>query len=555
MIFGLSSYAQKTEIIEVDSITMQPSKNLPFDVPFILKVKIKAKPEFVLLAEHKKFKTLAQSWNSLIYNPKNKFCEIPEEHLTYEKGYLYIRFDRLPYKYDNSENENSMLKPSRGYTLIMPNMLEGTMELYEKLYEYSQNGTENSLDEALELYRTADLNQMETYGYSFLLPMADWKAEEESLEKKEFNDEKKKRKEDKINDEKAIEKEDFKEIVYQDHFVGSILTDFATFDGHKTSLENRDALNFTNGLKAMAEIVNLNNFIHTCDSNILSCCRKEICDLELFLAHYYSESNACYKKVVLGINTLLDRDCTTPESVTNDLRIKNLKSSIKLIAGYEETLKLLIIKGSTDAQTLLTSVSSMKTELSTTKTNLDDLVSSRKKIFKKEVETGMIESKSAISATTTIFDYDTRAKMQITPDFGYIYSGFNGDFNHFSPYLGFHVNFRFMDKNLPFWGLPNKTPFHFVSFMTGWSLVSIAEDGKRADLFKDNKGTLLTGLGFRITNSLRITGGVNWFYKIDPNPLINTKSLAVMPFCGLSLDLDLKKYLNGFMDLIPNKRK
>ena len=83
--------------------------------------------------------------------------------------------------------------------------------------------------------------------------------------------------------------------------------------------------------------------------------------------------------------------------------------------------------------------------------------------------------------------------------------------------------------------------------MTAWSLTSISEEGKREDFFANS--TFLTGIGFRINNALRVTAGVNWFYKLDPNPTIETKSIAVTPYIGLSVDLDVKQFLNGFTEL------
>lgn len=151
------------------------------------------------------------------------------------------------------------------------------------------------------------------------------------------------------------------------------------------------------------------------------------------------------------------------------------------------------------------------------------------------------------SSTTDVFDFEKRSKFQITPDFGWIWYGLQEDFNGFSPYLGFHINFRYINKNIPFSRLPNKTCLHYLSFMTAWSLASISEKGKRENFF--DKSTLLTGIGLRLNNALRVTTGVNWFYKLDPNPTIETKSIAVTPYIGLSIDLDVKQFLNGFTDL------
>ena len=62
---------------------------------------------------------------------------------------------------------------------------------------------------------------------------------------------------------------------------------------------------------------------------------------------------------------------------------------------------------------------------------------------------------------------------------------------------------------------------------------------------------MFTGVGYRINNVLRFSAGTEWLFKVgrdgngDP-----TKKLASIPYIGISLDLDIKAYLNGFVDLL-----
>src|SRR5690606_18623140 len=127
--------------------------------------------------------------------------------------------------------------------------------------------------------------------------------------------------------------------------------------------------------------------------------------------------------------------------------------------------------------------------------------------------------------------------------------GFQKGFNGLTPYLGFQIEFRYFDKNIPFKLIPNKTIWHRLSFNTGITLASLKKDGQREDFFKDK--SLLMGLGFRLTNALRLTGGTILFNREDPNPLIDNKQLGVTPFVGLSIDLSLKQLLNDMSSLIP----
>ena len=157
-----------------------------------------------------------------------------------------------------------------------------------------------------------------------------------------------------------------------------------------------------------------------------------------------------------------------------------------------------------------------------------------------------------VSSTSEIFTFETRAKFRITPDFGYVGYGFQEGFNGFTPYLGFQIEFRYFDKNIPFKLIPNKTIWHRLSFNTGITLASLKKDGQREDFFKDK--SLLMGFGFRLSNALRLTGGTIIFNREDPNPLIDNKQLGVTPFVGLSIDLSLKQLLNDMSGLIPLNR-
>lgn len=175
-----------------------------------------------------------------------------------------------------------------------------------------------------------------------------------------------------------------------------------------------------------------------------------------------------------------------------------------------------------------------------------------KEIKSKIVENDLFIKSTSFSATSEIYSFETRAKFKITPDFGYVGYGFQKDFNGFTPYLGFQIEFRYFDKNIPFKLIPNKTIWHRLSFNTGITLASLKKDGQREDFFKDK--SLLMGFGFRLSNALRLTGGTMLFNKEDPNPLVDNKQIGVTPFVGLSIDLSLKQLLNDMSSLIPLNR-
>lgn len=162
---------------------------------------------------------------------------------------------------------------------------------------------------------------------------------------------------------------------------------------------------------------------------------------------------------------------------------------------------------------------------------------------------------NGVSSTfdSNISDFDTRSKLNIVPTFGLISYGFqfNGgntpNFWGVSPYLGFQVNFRPTDKNIPLKNIRYKSIRQRFSFQGGWMLVSLEEEGIRENLFKNS--SFMTGLGFKLSNALSLSGGILLFKEVDPNPLIDNTSTAITPYAGLTVDLDINKYLNDFTGL------
>jgi hypothetical protein len=155
-------------------------------------------------------------------------------------------------------------------------------------------------------------------------------------------------------------------------------------------------------------------------------------------------------------------------------------------------------------------------------------------------------------ASTSMLDMVAEAKLRIVPDFGFV-TVFKGDntlnLQDLSPYLGFNIGFRAIDKNINFRRmLRNKTIWHRLSFSSGITLRSMAIKNKREDFF--DKSNLITGLGFRINNWLRLSGGAVWFKAVDPNPLIDDKPLRFSPYAGVSIDLELQDLFGGIKKLL-----
>ncbi|MCR8560408.1 hypothetical protein KXD93_22330 [Mucilaginibacter sp. BJC16-A38] len=161
----------------------------------------------------------------------------------------------------------------------------------------------------------------------------------------------------------------------------------------------------------------------------------------------------------------------------------------------------------------------------------------------------ILEERNTLVSTETL-DFMSTYKLRIVPDFGFI-GVFTGDkvfhFSDLAPYLGFEVDFRSINKNIPMRLVHYKDIWYYLSFSAGLTLTSLAIPNRRADLFGNQN--LLTGFGFRINNSFRVTAGTVWFKTINKNPLETNQPLGFSPFIGLSLDLDLQTLFGGISKL------
>jgi hypothetical protein len=122
-----------------------------------------------------------------------------------------------------------------------------------------------------------------------------------------------------------------------------------------------------------------------------------------------------------------------------------------------------------------------------------------------------------------------------------------------TPYVGANIYFRPVNKDASFRQADSFGRRFAITF--GITLSSIEEEagddavvataGKtRFDLLTNNR-SLLLGAGFRVSPSLRLSGGVLVLKERDPNPLISAISVATVPYVSFSLDFDVASGLRG----------
>jgi hypothetical protein len=153
------------------------------------------------------------------------------------------------------------------------------------------------------------------------------------------------------------------------------------------------------------------------------------------------------------------------------------------------------------------------------------------------------------SQTTSTFTYNfnTRAGYAIKADFGFLaYGGLsnNNSVNGFAPYLGFHVNFRPMNTDVPFKQINCKGLQGHLSFHSGLIIGSFKKDDERDGIIGGN--AIFTGLGWAFGHGVRLTAGAVWFKQKNPSPLVNDMNTAAVPYVGLALDLRLNDIYKSF---------
>ena len=134
---------------------------------------------------------------------------------------------------------------------------------------------------------------------------------------------------------------------------------------------------------------------------------------------------------------------------------------------------------------------------------------------------------------TTIGNFGTRHRWYISADVGVAVAP---DIDEVFPYIGVNVYFRPINKDAPLRG------FDFwrrTAFMMGVTYLSDLTTGHsdRKNLFNNRMG--LIGVGARVTDGIRVSGGSLVFKSHVPNPSVDDYTLVWTPFFSLSIDWDV----------------
>lgn len=141
------------------------------------------------------------------------------------------------------------------------------------------------------------------------------------------------------------------------------------------------------------------------------------------------------------------------------------------------------------------------------------------------------------SVVTTEGDLATRRSWYMSADTGL---AFGVSINEVLPYAGTNLYFRPVNTEAP----PGKFLTRFSALIGFTWTDNILKEGERASLYGTSV-SLVLGAGVRLTEILKVSGGVLMFKGLDPNPTIQDTRLEVSPFVSISGDFDVAKLLGG----------
>lgn len=330
-------------------------------------------------------------------------------------------------------------------------------------------------------------------------------------------------------------------------YVAGLVSD-ALFQGHISIKSLIDFFSSTSALTSINDEFQKKYFI---DNTV-------ILNRVIFL---YNLSPINYKNLLKG---LISIDCARC-NVLNDSQIterqENIKKTIQALYELKQLNDILVSRGGIpNIAPASVNIPILIGELNTSMLNITNMVGSYHKIEEKLTKHGYLDATLIKGGNTYIYNFDTRNKLSIAPDFGIVTTRIGNDGNNpypFVPYIGFHVNLRPLNRDVPFRSY-KKSILHRLSFLAGFSLVSVGNGPKLvgnagADSTRSffDKSTLLTGIGFRLGNAARITFGSMWYFKYIKNPIQQSsiaytgRSLNFWPFIGLTIDLAPKSIFEG----------
>jgi len=555
-----NSHAQ-VKVIEVDSTSGYPTESLPFDQHFILKIPIKtSRVTDVAYIPHVWSMNLPESmkYRKLTAESENKKVDYKIREL--KNSYRVKEINKVNYLLIDISDTN-VLDPGKSYTFLWAGDTDDSvMDLFDQYHKYRKDSIQyarNSQDtvarnaypkhllNARKIYIKLAKENKEKFGFEVGWPLEDTISLTPIVGG--YND----------------VSFDNKDTLYKRYEELDRLN--AAYQSRLTGLQPDSSPDTKAAFLSLMQMIiqESDHFDSKQKNNYLTDIRKSA----QRLSRLAELSNNEYQQLLKGLVSIDCNLCKTNGENEFESRQANLKVTLAAI----EELYIIAEALQTGKPYLAPAVVTIKSYRDTIRSLLKDsrladlekIVQVRKKI--KDIVFIMALSRlTMLGGVTHVYSFETRSKLSIAPDFGIVTTRIGNDASNpysFVPYLGFHINLRPINRDIPFWSYRHR-PLHFASLFLGWSIVPIDNGPKLSagadsvrSFFSKDKGTLLTGLGIRLGNFARLTSGAMWYFKYTrsgsgPDPTIyDQRKLKSWLFIGLSVDLALKDLLNGISDV------
>ncbi|KAA9356455.1 hypothetical protein [Larkinella humicola] len=584
---GFTSLAQ-IDVIAVDTTTGVPAKALPFNRPFILKIPAKQKEySSMYLIDHIGNKTLSETIQkrtteivSRIDDSGNTITDtlfkdyhlrpIPPAYFFMAKegtkNSLFIRF-----------KDTITLKPNKLYSLVIATDPDArTLTIFNALHESMKiTGTATGdklkkakqISKAMDVYKSLADKVNEQLGIYFNIRFIDYISETDvaSLPESDFdNDGIVTRNSVNIGGKTItiINKNVVQDILKFHNQKIEVLYD--AIDAESTNLTTHISTNGANFIPSnteKAKLALLNKAYISVDFREHSKLKEQFTQdnnrvlktVNKLLSQSRTETDA----IMQGLQPFLCSLCKPAKSTDYGNRLKNIEETfadiqrIYLLAQVLASQETALNDTFTYFESLLASVTTSRGYLKIMSEKISEVQDEIKK-------NALFSGADVTNGDTFIFSFETRTKLSIVPEVGLVTnrlfkSGRNSNFL-LIPYLGASINFSQIDRDVPFKLIRKKTLWQRLSLVVGYSLVPLKDDytqAPRDDFFE--KSSLLTGLGFRFSNTVKLIGGYTWYYK-RPASLELPRQLTNLPFIGVSFDMDIKKYIETIFSAVTPLR-
>jgi hypothetical protein len=529
-------YAQ-SDIIEIDTLTGSAAKVMPYNRPFTIKMQIDAE-EVDQIFFTKKYRSFDFN-GSLAHNIKDSGGQYTVREIP--GNYYYVRKigDRNTLLLTFADN--FLLEPSSAYyVIILQKKLGGSaIGFFDNFYLSEYGSVANrarALADATDALREFEAGMRKVFG----------NAEFAYYTEKKFS---KSPTQFKADFDRHLLPVYTAYINAETTYSGSIPTNAGTMAGSIPEFDSVTYKQLFTGSSVNKDVI---AFISAKDM-ALNAAASDI------------NTIAIQGRIATMLNGTVSLDCIhcTPVNANSTLqndfikRVSNIDASINVLNNLKKVLFLLkpISTATSNITLSITRIINWISFLQTSKSELRGLLRLRKSIESKIIENifdGTSFNYASMASGNSYLNFETRNKVLITPDFGITTSAITKEGKKLEygivPYLGFHLNLMAVDKDISFKSY-KKNWKQYTSLMVGWSMVNMKQDSTYDNFFE--KSSLLTGAGFRINNTIRLTAGAQWLFKFGKDAANNrTKKLQAYPFLGLSIDFNMKQYLNGFTDLL-----